>query len=636
MLLAAFVERFPWLMSEASQQGNEDLFGLSVVVEGDTAIVGAPFQDDETGQDTGRVHIYERNRFGQWVHTQVFGGPAGSHFGVDVALHDDTFVVGADHDSSEGGANAGAAFVFSRGVAGGWHQIDKITPLDPSSGANFGVSVDIEDDSIVVGAPFNSSSGHFAGAAYVFARSGDRWVEQEKLRGHDTVGEDRFGRSVAIENNTVVVNAITRRTAYVFELQSHGEWQETYQTFAPGITNLFGIDLAISGSTIAIGDAGANGGRGAVYLLERVGSAWTAGVQIRPADLSNGDQFGRALAINENKIVVGSFDDDPGGSAYVFEKNSFGNWVEAQKLVANGVQADDAFGLAVALDKRTILIGAPFHDRSWVNNGLVYAFEDADIDAGGVIDGLDIDMLIVQAQSAMPDPRFDLNHDGNVNTQDVDYLVVNLLNTRPADTNLDGSVDGQDFLVWQRGLGASGASASWAAGNADYDGDVDGGDLERWIENYGFASAAPSPSIAGNKIEGTEASAQSERELSDRAVIVRERAIDVAMEAARFAVPRADFEGGPKHLGTRLESRSLGPPTTAASALPYAASEGVYRNALERSLKLDEPPRYQVADALFDSFLYLPPLVAPIGKEMAEGSFTALNSPFATLFGISM
>lgn len=202
----------------ASDAAAEDRFGCSVALEGDTAIVGA-YSDRGPSGDMGQgsAYVFARNG-GSWTEeAKLTASDAAEEdqFGVSVALNGDTAIVGAYGDEDAGGRNQGSAYIFTRSGAS-WAEETKLT----ASGTDlFGVSVALDGDTAIVGA---FSGGRNMGWVYIFSRSGGYWTNEAKLTASDAAAHDRFGTSVAVDGDTTIVGAIragghNRGSAYVFE-----------------------------------------------------------------------------------------------------------------------------------------------------------------------------------------------------------------------------------------------------------------------------------------------------------------------------------------------------------------------------------------------------------------------------------
>ena len=180
------------------------LFGLSVDIDGSTAIVGEPLDL------SGSAYVFVRSdhawsQQAKLVHTGISGG---DNFGDAVAIEGDTAVVGAPRWDVDPDADhaRGAAYVFTRSGST-WTQQAQLLSSDLSEFDRFGASVALDGDTMVIGAPGESGQFFAEGAAYVFARSGNAWVEQAKLKAADPQDTDVFGVSVAVDGDTVIVGS---------------------------------------------------------------------------------------------------------------------------------------------------------------------------------------------------------------------------------------------------------------------------------------------------------------------------------------------------------------------------------------------------------------------------------------------
>ena len=210
----------------ASDGLGGDYFGVSVALDADTIAVGAP-QDD----DSGSVYVFTRQA-GVWSEVAKLtasDGAADHEFGISVAVDGDavdgdTVVVGAHEDDVNDAnnnqlSNAGSAYVFAEPASGVWDDPTETAKLTASDGAaddEFGRSVGIDGNTVVVGAPQtddvddNNMSVSDSGSAYVFTKPGAGWAtatETAKLTAYNGAADDEFGRSVAVDRDTVVVGA---------------------------------------------------------------------------------------------------------------------------------------------------------------------------------------------------------------------------------------------------------------------------------------------------------------------------------------------------------------------------------------------------------------------------------------------
>lgn len=255
-------------------------------------------------------------------------------FGNAVAISNNTAVVGAFGQPNQN--NRGGAYVFVRN-AGSWSQQQPLVPGDLVNGDRFGNSVAIDGDTVVVGAPIKTIGVIGGkGAAYVFVRTGSTWTQQQRLTASDGALGDNFGTAVSVSGNTIVVGT-----------PNHA--------------------------------VGGNSRQGAAYVFVRNGSTWTEQQKLTATDGLVSDQLGGAVDLVGNTAVVGARENNFGanrnGKVYVFSRTGT-TWSQQQKLTANGGSALDAFGNSVALSPSggTIVVGAFNDEEIQTDRGSAYVF----------------------------------------------------------------------------------------------------------------------------------------------------------------------------------------------------------------------------------------------------------------------
>ncbi len=293
---------------------------------------------------------------------------AGDLFGWSVSVDGDVALIGAWGDDDEG-PNSGAAYVY-RHDGGCWIQVAKLRPTFHAGAVGFGEEVSISGEVAVIGAPMDSGG---AGAAYVFEKISVGWSLRRKLTAFDAAVNDGFGSSVAIDGNFVVVGAgadddrgNASGSAYIFQRNEGGtdNWGlVTKLTASDGAAgDFFGISVSISGYKAVIGSRGSSGARGAAYVFGQDESRnWVQVAKLTAPDGAPGDVFGEAVSISGNVAVIGAWAaDDAGaysGSAYVFE-NISGAWTLRRKLTASDAEAFDNFGYSVSVSGEVVVVGA--------------------------------------------------------------------------------------------------------------------------------------------------------------------------------------------------------------------------------------------------------------------------------------
>ena len=391
-----------------------DYFGYSIAVSGDTVVTGVPYAGIGGNVSQGSAYVFVKPA-GGWATTSGYtakltaaDGVANDSFGHSVAISGDTMAVGAPYVNF----GQGAAYVFVK-PAGGWATTSaytaKLTASDGVFFDDFGYSVTISGDTVVVGAYGVTVGGHAGqGAAYVFVKPAGVWattsIYKAKLTASDGDAGDYFGYSVAISGDTVVVGApfadigghADQGAAYVF-VKPAGVWATT-SSFTAKLTALdgaasdyFGNSVAISGDTMVAGasyaNIGGNTNQGAAYVFVKPAGVWatTSGyiAKLTAADGLANDHFGNSVAISGDTMVFGAYYAAIGGNtnqgaAYVFMKPA-GGWadmIQMAKHTALDGDAFDLFGYCVAISGDTMAVGA-YQATIGVNTfqGAAYVFK---------------------------------------------------------------------------------------------------------------------------------------------------------------------------------------------------------------------------------------------------------------------
>lgn len=333
----------------ASDAADEDNFGWSVAIEGDTAVVGAQTDHHSGKRDAGSAYVYTRSN-GTWSQQQkLTASDAGreDRFGVSVAIDQSTIIVGAYGDTHSSQTEPGSAYVFTKGNST-WSEQQKLTPSNPSGYMDFGFGVAVDADTAVVGAEsadYNGISG--AGAVYVYTRNNGTWSEQQVVNAPDAATYDGFGESVAVFGDTLTAGA---------PADEHGGAKEA----------------------------------GSAYVFTRNSGAWSHQEKLTASDASPRANFGKSIAADQDTLLVGAHSDKASGrlnagAAYIYERTN-SSWTEKQKLVPSDSAEHDLFGTSVALEGDTAVIGAR-HDtqNGRTKAGSAYAFSLlSDIDGDGV------------------------------------------------------------------------------------------------------------------------------------------------------------------------------------------------------------------------------------------------------------
>ncbi|MCA9273041.1 MAG: hypothetical protein KDA31_08355 [Phycisphaerales bacterium] len=428
---------------------NTIFMGSCSATSGNVLIVGAP-KDNTNGLAAGAAHIYRRVG-SSWVYEDKLLAVAETgddEFGAAVAIDGDIAVVGASLDSDpDGRTYAGSAYVFEfDGVS--WNQSQKLIAPDQASFDRFGYSVAISGDSILIGSPFDSDNGqNSSGSVYVFTREGAKgWVFDTKLHASDPRQFSNFGDGIAVSGDTAIIAASRDReigiesgAAYIFRRDASG-WSEQTKLQSNDIAadDRFGYSVAISGDAIMVGAPGEDSGgefAGAAYAFRFNGTNWTQEDKMRPTAITTGDVFGTSVAIQDDLVIVGSISSvigglgDGMGSAYVYRYTGF-DWDQEDAIIPAGAVPFDWFGASVSLAGDTAFIGAPFTlDAGMLEVGKVFVFDlgclpcIADTNGDGMLSPADFSAWIAAFNTMASE--CDQNGDGICSPADFSAWVAN-------------------------------------------------------------------------------------------------------------------------------------------------------------------------------------------------------------------
>ena len=357
-------------------------YGQSVAISNQFVVVGSPnHEPSDFINGPGAIYIYRRDS-GLLEDSVLVAkiGFDGDKFGYAVATDGEHIIVGAYSapTTPDGNSGPGAAFIYrysgTEWVWEGW-----LKAPDQEIGDAFGLSVDIHGDIAIVGVPLKKENGVTRGAAYIYRHNGANWILSQKLPGTAR----RFGSSVALGEQIAIVSSpysvpndsIRDGTVYVYRYDG-ASWNLEQQLLAEnrGRTDRFGYSVSVDDNILVIGApskrieipefefAGYNAG--SVYVFRFDGSRWNQKQMMTASDPGTSNQFGRSVSISGDEIVVGSFRaHDNGfrsGNAYLFEDTG-NEFIETFKFVSSDGQDNDECGSSVAMSGHMVLIGCPDH-----------------------------------------------------------------------------------------------------------------------------------------------------------------------------------------------------------------------------------------------------------------------------------
>lgn len=226
----------------------------------------------------------------------------------------------------------------------------------------------------------------YAGLLLLAANS---FAKQDIIFSNDGKAEDYFGYSAAIDGNTILVGAYKADinevedagAAYVYVLNDNGWKQQAKLVAQPFFAqDTLGGNVALKGDVAMLGAIMRDDKEedsGAVVFFERDLNKWEQRQILTGPDTQAGDAFGQTIALEENYLVIGAPRNDAlgndSGAAYIYKRES-DIWHYHTKITAGDGVAGDLFGISVAIDGNTILVGADLHDEKAENAGAVYVF----------------------------------------------------------------------------------------------------------------------------------------------------------------------------------------------------------------------------------------------------------------------
>ena len=300
-------------------------------LDGETCVIGykGGTETSLSNNNTGTAYVFTRSGT-TWSQQQKLFHPNGrqyDYFGENMQLDGDNLIVSAHNEPHNSGGsydNAGAVYIWTRSGTT-WTQQQRLEASDKAASDIFGSSVAIDGDTCVIGAQQEDAGGSNAGAAYVFTRSGTTWSQQQKLVASDAAASDNFGTSVGISGDTLVVGTFNAGAAYVFT-RSGTTWSQQQiltGSDATGTSDYFGKNVRIFEDTIMVTATGNTSfsGKGAAYIFTRSGTTWTQDKRLEASDAAQND-YNDEIDFSGGTVVMGANGEDTtasdAGAGYFF------------------------------------------------------------------------------------------------------------------------------------------------------------------------------------------------------------------------------------------------------------------------------------------------------------------------------
>jgi hypothetical protein len=389
-----------------------DAFGSTVAISGDLIVVGAPYEDgsestpagepNETLKDSGAAYLYERTPTG-WQprgYLKAETPREGALFGFRVAIDAKRIAVGSPRD-----ADGGSVSVYEYAASG----VKRMATLHGDglrAASQFGRSVAIHGDKLVIGVPSDDVGATETGSVYAFDYDGSTWQPAGVMRSETPGPYDWLGSSVALDGDLVVSGAtggtaaganFSGGLAYVFQRTAEGWKQRSMVNATPGVdTGFFGEKLSILGTTVAVGGFPCtpltNVGGSAYLFTPGSDGRWKQDDALQPKNTRAGDCFAEQVALlspdllligasHESSAMPGIGADGTGtlsysGAVYLFSRSA-GSWSQSLEIKPSEPIASQEFGAGLAVNNGTFVVGSPSdpnRNGSSMKPGGVYVF----------------------------------------------------------------------------------------------------------------------------------------------------------------------------------------------------------------------------------------------------------------------
>ena len=380
-------ETFKYLYAEGEAT---DGLGEGVALSDDMAFLGAPAVGRANFSPGYVVVVSEED--GMWTFSQELvasDGQLDDQFGFSVALHGTIGAVGAP-EAGEDGAEPGAVYLFEK-EGDTWNEVQKIVPTGEGAGAEFGKSVAVYEDIVLVGAPEQRINDDPVGAAYVYELEDGQIVDEQQIIYGDFSFVNEFGESVALREDLLVVGVPNRGLgaqnfgSVVLYEEMDGDWvfKQELEASDAEAQDVLGSSVAVSGSWLLAGAPGEDqegSGAGAVYVFQEIEGQWSEAQKLVSPDPNDQDAFGERVSISGPLAVVGASRNDDAangaGTAYLFAYDGMG-WQFVEQLFASDAAIGDDFALSIAIDDSVIVAGASGEngDTSSESIGAAYFFD---------------------------------------------------------------------------------------------------------------------------------------------------------------------------------------------------------------------------------------------------------------------
>jgi len=347
-------------------------FGRVVSIEGDHAIVCSISHAFIFNKDEGGLN--------NWGQVAKLSGPSSlarfERQSIPIGIDGDLAIIGGD--------NNGGAFVYHKDTGGtnNWGLLTKISPPDSLHSAQFGQSVAISGNHVLIGDLMDETGGYQHGSAFIFEQDNmdiSNWERNHKLERENGFSRRAFGKSVSISHDFAAIGASGAMdggwqsgSVFIYHIDEEGKnnWGQVTELKAPDPQKYdrFGFSTSLSGDYLIVGSIGYDGKRenlGAAYIFKKEegsGNKWNNLVKLVTDSSETIYNFGWSVSIDNDLAIVKAgkdqFKEEWSGLVYVFQKDKGGkdNWGQVAKILPNKDINPIGFGNNIFLSNDILVV----------------------------------------------------------------------------------------------------------------------------------------------------------------------------------------------------------------------------------------------------------------------------------------
>lgn len=368
---------------DSGESSSFDLFGSSVKLLGDTVFISSP-GDDENGLNNGSIYVYQLIK-GLWMQTdKIFSDTdrINEYLGHGISYSENRMLVAANNVSRN---DSGLAYVFEL-IDGAWEQNGRLVANDTFSEDEFGFSVSLSGNKAAVSASKQNGTVQGSGAVYIFDLIDGLWIQTAKLIALDGKSNDSFGVSINLLNDRILIgapsdddNGLSSGSAYVFDFDGKN-WLQTAKIIPDdGESNdFFGVKVSLSNDRVFVSspkDDDIQQDSGAVYIFELINEDWIQTAKLAPQGLMVNDGID-SLSSTNNSLAFRTLGGSEAETGAVYVYNFIdGFWEQTYKIIAKDSNTLDQFGYSISFSNDKLLVGARNDDDYGANSGSAYIFD---------------------------------------------------------------------------------------------------------------------------------------------------------------------------------------------------------------------------------------------------------------------